>query len=166
MSKFHFENVVSVWEKERTCARIWDYGDANRVNDQLFNECQIVSTRNDKKGDCTRSPGDRRNPSRAGHHWQLRNEKIGNATDSSTSRASDFSGVFKFSELRIFALFSRISHCLVLNALPLVFWGWPVVSLSLYYLEVNSTLVFPSLTCSVWLVQHGHFFQLPFGKGF
>ena len=90
------------------------------MNDKLFNECQIVSTRNDKKGDCTRSPGDRRNPSRAGHHWQLRNEKIGNATDSSTSRASEFSGVFKFSELRIFALFSRISHCLVLNALPLV----------------------------------------------
>ena len=160
MSKFHFENVVSVWEKERTCARIWDSGDANRVNDQLFNECQIVSTRNDKKGDCTRSPGDRRNPSRAGHHWQLRNEKIGNATDSSTSRASEFSGVFKFSELRIFALFSRISHCLVLNALPLVvFWGWPVVSLSLYYLELLSRSQFSlsrpivnmfCLTCTTW----------------
>ena len=70
---------------------------------------------------------------------------------------------FEFSSFQSCAslhFFSRISHCLVLNALPLVvFWGWPEVSLSLYYLELLSRSQFSlsrpivnmfCLTCTTW----------------
>ena len=58
---------------------------------------------------------------RAGHIWQLRNEKIGNAADCSIYRVSIFK--FQFSSFQSCASlhFSRLSHYLILNVLPLAF---------------------------------------------
>ena len=58
-----------------------------------------------------RSSEDRRNPSRAGHIWQLRNEKIGNAADGSIYGVSNF---------RVF----KVAHRCIFSQGFLIIWYW------------------------------------------